>query len=148
MKSPPTGHFIIFYDGICVLCSRAMQIVLKADCRDRFRICPLQSAFAARFIALHPLPGDTEPSILLWAAGKWYVYSSAILHICRHLCKGWPLLCIAFLIPRRIRDAVYRFISRHRYKWFGQYNTCRLPDARWKTKLLTDDEYPESSAGL
>lgn len=139
MNRPATGHFIIFYDGVCVLCSRAMAMVLKADCRDKFRICPLQSAFAESFMIQHPLPARVEPSILLWASGTWYVYSSAILQICRYLCGGWRLLSIAYLIPRRLRDAVYLFISRHRYAWFGKYHVCQLPDAKWKTKLLTDD---------
>ncbi|MBX5438134.1 MAG: DUF393 domain-containing protein, partial [Thermoflavifilum sp.] len=46
MKPPATGHFIIFYDGICVLCSRAIRWIVEADCRDKFRFCPLQSAYA------------------------------------------------------------------------------------------------------
>ncbi|MBX5439257.1 MAG: DUF393 domain-containing protein, partial [Thermoflavifilum sp.] len=121
---------------ICVLCSRAIRWIVEADCRDKFRFCPLQSAYAQEFIDSHPLPPDIEPSILLWAQGKWYVYSSAILQICRHLCKGWRLLCIGYLIPRRFRDAGYRLVSRHRYHWFGKYPTCRLPDEKWRKKWL------------
>ncbi|MCL6524577.1 MAG: DUF393 domain-containing protein [Thermoflavifilum sp.] len=136
MSRKPPQRLIVFYDGECVLCNRAIRIVLRADCKDVFRITPLQSAFAQHIIHQHPPPLPSASTILLWDQHQWYVRSSAILQICKHLCKGWSILYIFRLIPRPLRDALYQYISQHRYRWFGKYPHCPLPDPVYQHKFL------------
>jgi predicted DCC family thiol-disulfide oxidoreductase YuxK len=113
---------ILFYDGHCALCHRAVKFVLKHDrSGSAFRFAPLQgSTFESRVL---PEQRATLPDsvVVLTATGSLLVRSDAFLHILRRLGRGWRFLAGALVvIPRPVRDLVYDFIARIRYRVFGK----------------------------
>ncbi len=130
-KGPGDGGIILF-DGVCNLCERSVQFVIRHDPDAKFMFAPLQSDYARTLLENPELgfdelqAGDLDSFVLI-AAGKVYVRSDAWLSICRQL-DGWPgLLRVFQVVPRFIRDAVYDFIGRHRYQWFGKNSECMIP---------------------
>jgi predicted DCC family thiol-disulfide oxidoreductase YuxK len=120
MKAP-----VIYFDGFCGLCNGFVDFVLARDRHRRFRFAPLQGATArARFGD----PGEVDPTtILLVKDGIVSERSTAVLRILSSLGGAWRLIGALRLCPRPIRDAVYDWVARHRYGWFGKRETCRLP---------------------
>ncbi len=122
----------ILFDGVCNLCERSVQFVIRHDPNAKFMFAPIQSGYARRLIEDPELgfeqlqAGDLDTFVLI-VAGKVSVRSDAWLSICRQL-DGWPgLLRVFRVVPRFIRDAVYDFIGRHRYQWFGKKPECMIP---------------------
>ncbi len=130
-KGPGDGGTILF-DGVCNLCERSVQFVIRHDPNAKFMFAPLQSVYARTLIEDPELgfeefqAGDLDSFVLI-ADGKVKLRSDAWLSICRQL-DGWPGLFRVFrVVPRFIRDAVYDFIGRHRYRWFGEKTECMIP---------------------
>ena len=131
--SPPS---IVLFDGVCNLCSGSVQFLLKRDREGRLRFASLQSDAGRRLMAEHGLPVDSLSSVLLVEDGRVWRESSAALRIARHLPGAWKLLRVLALVPRPLRDAVYRWIARNRYRWFGKAETCWLPTPELKARFL------------
>jgi predicted DCC family thiol-disulfide oxidoreductase YuxK len=120
-------HPVILFDGVCNLCSSSVQYVIKHDPAHIFRFASLQSPFAAKILSLYNTPSNTYDSFILFANNKIYTRSTAALLVVRKL-KGFIKLLYAFVIvPRFIRDAIYKMIAKNRYKWFGKKTECWLP---------------------
>ena len=131
-------HAIVLFDGVCNLCNGAVQFIIDRDRNDHFRFASLQSETGARILAEHGRvapTGDPE-SIVLVENGVIYERSSAALRIARHLGALWPLLFAGVVVPRFLRDAIYKYIARNRYRWFGKSETCRVPTAELRGKFL------------
>lgn len=129
---PPT----ILFDGVCNLCNGSIQFILKRDPESRFRFASLQSESGRRLVAENGLDPDVLSSVILIEDGKVYRESTAALRIARHMSGAWKLLRVLVLIPRPIRDAVYRMIARNRYRWFGKSETCWLPTPELRARFL------------
>jgi len=116
----------VLFDGVCNLCNGAVRFIAANDPQRHFAFASLQSSARA---LLGDRPDDArEPdSIVLFAGGRRYERSDAALHIALGLRAPWPLAFGAILIPRGARDAVYRWIARNRYRWFGRTDQCLLP---------------------
>ena len=129
-----TGQPIIYFDGYCGLCNGFVDFVMARDQVRRFRFAPLQGSTArARFGD----PGNVDPTtILLEEEGTVLERSTAALRIITGLGGGWRLAGVLRLIPRFIRDAVYDWVARNRYGWFGTRDTCRLPTAGERAVFL------------
>ena len=130
-KGPGAGGTILF-DGVCNLCERSVQFVIRHDPDAKFMFAPLQSVYARTLIEDPELrleafqAGDLDSFVLI-VNGKVKLRSDAWLSICRQL-DGWPgLLGVFRFVPRFIRDAVYDFIGRRRYQWFGKKPECMIP---------------------
>jgi predicted DCC family thiol-disulfide oxidoreductase YuxK len=82
--------------------------------------------------------GDGGPAetIVLLDAGKTYVKSTAALRIARGLRFPWPLLYAFVAVPRPVRDLIYDWVARHRYRWFGKRDTCMLPTPELRERFL------------
>ena len=132
MNQPP----IIFFDGVCTLCQGAVRFIIQRDRAARFRFAPLQSDGLRAQFAITGRVGEPLDSIILVEDGHTYERSTAALRIARKLDGAWPLLYLFILIPRPIRDAVYRWIARHRYRWFGQQEQCLVPTPEIKERFL------------
>lgn len=130
--SPP----IVLFDGVCNLCSGSVQFLLKRDPEGRFRFAPLQSDAGRRLMAEHGLPVDSLSSVVLIEGGRVWQESAAALRIARHLRGPWKLLRIFAIVPRPLRDLVYRWIARNRYRWFGRTETCWLPTPELEERFL------------
>jgi predicted DCC family thiol-disulfide oxidoreductase YuxK len=139
---------IILYDGVCGLCNRMVQFLLKRDQKGRLRFASLQSDFAAKILTRHgidPKDLDTVQVVTNYEQPDERVLgrSDAILRASSELGMPWTALAtIARIVPRALRDIVYGFVARNRYRVFGKYETCMLPDPNQKHRFL--DQSPRS----
>jgi predicted DCC family thiol-disulfide oxidoreductase YuxK len=125
-------HPILFYDGVCALCNRVVQFVLRHDPAGRFRFAPLQSELARRVLERHHRDArDVDTMSLLVDAGtpreQLLSKSDGVLAVLDELGGAWKLLTLARVLPRALRDRGYDVIVRHRYRWFGRYDQCPIP---------------------
>ena len=126
---------IVFFDGECIMCNKFVDILLAIDKIGTIMIAPLQGQTATQF--LPPLPHNrAEWSIFYIEQGMIYEQSDAFLHICHRLGGLWSILSLLKIIPRPIRNAIYRIIARNRYRLFGRNSTCRLPSEVEKSRFL------------
>lgn len=133
---------IVFYDGVCGLCNSLVQFLLKRDRHARLRFASLQSDIAAKVLNQHgidPTDLDTVHVVVDYQRPEERVLnrSDAILRAGRELGGVWQVLAtVAQVIPRPLRDAVYRFVARNRYRVFGKYESCMLPDPSQRDRFL------------
>jgi len=120
------GIQVVLYDGYCNLCSWSVQFIVKRDRRKVFSFIPLQSEEAKKIKNLPVYQTDNPETIILAVHGTIYQYSGAALRIARQLQFPWSLWYVFIIVPPFIRDGIYRFISRNRYKWFGKRENCYL----------------------
>ncbi len=128
---------ILVFDGVCVLCSRSVQFVLRHDREKRFRFATTQSPTGMRLMAANGLDASKPASVLLVENGRAFIESAALIRVLRSFGGVWPLLAgMLWIVPKPLRDAVYRAIAKRRYRWFGQRETCYLPDASEAARFL------------
>ena len=131
-----TDHAVILFDGVCNLCNGSVNFIIDRDPDGYFKFASLQSDEAAPLLARHQLKEGYLDSIVLVEGEKVYRNSTAALRVARKLKGGWPLFSIFLIIPRPLRDLVYNFIARNRYKWFGKSDTCRIPTPELRSRFL------------
>lgn len=133
---------IILYDGVCGLCNRLNQFVLARDRHDRFRFAALQSEFAKRLLRRHQINPETLDTVYLvldyeQPGERLLPRSEAVVHVLRELGGGWAIAGAGFgFLPLGLRNILYNLVARHRYRIFGKYDTCRIPDADTRAKFL------------
>lgn len=128
---------VVLFDGTCGLCDATVQFLIARDSRRRLRFAPLQSPVGRGLLAAHGLPVDDTPGSMVYIeGGRALTRSSAALAIARRLDGAWPLLSAFRVVPVFLRDAVYRFVARNRYRWFGRLDACRIPDASQRERFL------------
>ncbi|MBL7690761.1 MAG: DUF393 domain-containing protein [Flavipsychrobacter sp.] len=130
-------HLIVFFDGVCNLCNRTVQILIRNDKAQQLTFCSLQSGRGAAVMKKVENTAATPKSIILKAGDKYYTKSTAVLKIARILGGAWALLYPLVLIPRPLRDVVYDLIARNRYRWFGRSGTCMMPDHTVAARFLS-----------
>ena len=129
-------HSIILFDGVCNLCNGAVNFVIKRDPGNVFKFAPLQEKQGALLLKTHAIDIQKLDSIVLIENENVYTKSSAALRIARKLSGLWPLFFVLLIIPSFIRDGVYDFIAKNRYKWFGKKEQCMIPTLGLKEKFL------------
>ena len=129
-------HSIILFDGVCNLCNGAVNFVIKRDPGNVFKFTPLQEKQGVLLLKKHAIDAQELDSIVLVENKKVYTKSSAALRIARKLSGLWPLFFVLLIIPRFIRDGVYDFIAKNRYKWFGKKEQCIIPTPGLREKFL------------
>ena len=129
-------HAIVLFDGICNFCNSSVQFILQRDPKGYFHFAPLQSNLGREYLERYHIDPKTTDSIVLIEQGKAYVRSTAALRISLHLKGGWPAMSAFLIIPAFIRNGVYDFIAKHRYKWFGTRDSCLLPLPEWRGRFL------------
>lgn len=129
-------HKIILFDGVCNLCNGAINHVIKRDEKNVFKFAALQSDIGQELTSKFNIDRLKVDSIILIDGEKHYEKSSAALYIAKHLSGAYPLLFGFMIIPKFIRNAVYDYIARNRYKWFGKKESCMIPTAELKDKFL------------
>jgi predicted DCC family thiol-disulfide oxidoreductase YuxK len=117
---------IVLFDGYCNLCSSAVQFLLKRDKEKVFKYASLQSDFGIKSLAANGLSTTEIDTIVLLENGIAYTHSTAALKIAKYLSGIWPLFYAAIIIPTFLRDAIYKYISKNRYRWFGKKDTCMM----------------------
>jgi predicted DCC family thiol-disulfide oxidoreductase YuxK len=133
----PQDKKIILFDGVCNLCDSSVQYVIKHDKKDLFRFVSLQSELGQKIlkhIGINPMHID---SIVLYEPGISYYYkSTAALHIAKGLSGIFTLGTIFTILPTGLRDFVYDYLAKNRYKLYGQKETCMIPSPELKAKFL------------
>ncbi len=128
---------IVLFDGVCNLCNSSVQFIIRRDRNDKFRFASLQSEAGKTLLLQFNLTADTSPdSVMLIKGQQVYRYSTAVLQIARGLGGIWSLAYAFIVLPRFIRDGIYKFIARNRYRWFGRRDHCMVPTAALKAKFL------------
>ena len=133
---------IILYDGVCGLCNSLVQFLLKHDKRSRLRFASLQSDFAAKVLRRHGIDAkdlDTVHVVENYEQPNEQVLqrSDAILRAGSELGGFWSVsAATARVVPRALRDVIYRFVARNRYRVFGKYDTCMLPEPNQRSRFL------------
>jgi predicted DCC family thiol-disulfide oxidoreductase YuxK len=128
---------IVLFDGLCNLCSATVDFVIERDPREYFRFAPLQSEPAQSLLRHCSLPPNSLDNIVLVEDGHCYGGSTAALRIVRDLRAPWPLLYALIVVPRPVRDAVYFWVARNRYRWFGKRERCRIPSPEIARRFLS-----------
>ena len=136
-----TSNPIVLYDGVCGLCNRAVQFLLKRDRHDRLRFASLQSEFAAQLLQRHGFDNkDLDTVYVVLNQGDsgeaLLAKGDAFLVFARELGGVWNVARLGRIIPRSIRNWLYDSVARHRYQVFGKYDACMLPDPRYKHKFI------------
>ena len=147
------SHNIVAFDGVCNLCNSTINWIIDNDPKQQFRFIALQDIarlealgfdlkelqFTEQSSSVNSESQTDESqmqSVYLIEQGKLFDKSTAVLRICRQLSGLYPLLYLYILIPRPLRDLVYDFIAKNRYKWFGRRAQCRVPSAALKNRFL------------
>lgn len=130
---------IILFDGVCNLCNGAIQFVIKRDKHDRFRFAALQSDVGQQMIHERHIDTEKTDSIILIDPGiAYYTESEAALHIAQEFGGLWKLTGLFHWMPASLRDPIYRWVARNRYKWFGKREECMVPTPELKAKFLSE----------
>ena len=126
---------IIFFDGVCNLCNQSVLFVIRHDKKGKFNFAPLQSDYAQQKLNGFHYATQELNTILLLKNGKLFQKSSAVLKICRGLSGLWPLLYGLIIIPTFVRNVLYDWVARNRYKWFGKKQECMIPTPELKARF-------------
>jgi predicted DCC family thiol-disulfide oxidoreductase YuxK len=127
---------VVLFDGWCNLCNGWVDFVLRIDKEGVVGFSPLNSEAAQGLIARAGLLPETGDTVVLIDGDSAWTESGAALRVARLLPWPYRLLYALIVVPRPIRDAVYRLIARNRYRWFGQRQSCRVPSPEERERFL------------
>jgi len=135
MVSPLPAPVVLF-DGVCNLCNAWVRFVIQHDPTCIFRFAAQQSPIGQTMIEQHMSGSWPLSTVILIADDLVYIESTAVLEICARLGPPWSWFALLRVIPRRLRDNCYRFVVRHRYKWFGRTDTCQVPSPEIRSRFI------------
>jgi predicted DCC family thiol-disulfide oxidoreductase YuxK len=126
---------VILFDGVCNYCNSMVNFVIKADRRKQIRFGALQTDAAQALLDKFSIPKNTDSFVFI-TGNKAYLRSSAALKVMEQLPWHWKWTKVFWLVPKFIRDAVYDFVAKHRYRWFGRKETCMIPAPGVRNRFL------------
>lgn len=135
---------IVFFDGVCNLCNASIDFIIQKDNKNQFLVGALQDTFSKQILAGHQVKQDYLDSLVLLEEDQIFYKSTAALKIARKLSGIWPIFYPLIYLPTWLRDPVYDFIGKNRYRWFGKKNTCRIASPEEKAKFLSQETYPSA----
>ncbi len=127
---------IVVFDGVCNLCSYAVQFIIKRDKHAVFTFTSMQSGYGKNLLSKYEINPEEVDTLVLVKSGQLYFKSDAAIEIAKGFEGVWKVLSLCQFIPRPIRDAVYSLIARNRYRMFGQKDACMLPTNEIKERFL------------
>lgn len=137
MINLPKHKKLILFDGVCNLCNSSVQYVIKHDKENVFMFTALQSDVGKQLIEAYKINTSKTDSILLYTPEKGIVSkSTAALKVANQLGFPQKLMSVFFIIPPFIRNLVYDYIAKNRYKWYGKKDSCMIPTPELKSKFL------------
>ena len=126
---------VILYDGVCVFCSRWIRFVAARDTNRRFRFTAIQSGYGTRLAQAFGIdPDDPDTNAVVHGGVVWFK-SDAALTVLGSL-PGWQWTRVLRSVPKPVRDAVYSVVARNRYRIFGKYEECFVPDAEMRKRVM------------
>lgn len=133
----PKDKKIILFDGVCNLCDGIVQFVIKHDKKDIFRFAPLQSDIGRDILQKIGVDTSEIDSIVLYEPGKsYFIKSSAALEIAFELGGIYSLFILFKILPVFLRNWIYDWVARSRYKWFGKKDACMIPTPEFASKFI------------
>ena len=129
---------ILLFDGHCNLCNAWIQFIVKRDSAGTIRFASLQSGAGRRLLEEHKIDENYIESLVFFEEERFSVSSTAALRTLSYLDDWQKHLIFLTVIPRSLRDLVYRFIARNRYKWFGRREQCMIPTTELSKRFLPD----------
>ena len=127
---------LLLFDGVCNLCNSSVQFVLNKDKQNKFTFASLQSDAAKEILLQFGETNLNLDSIILITDAKIYSKSSAILKVSKLIGGFYSLSIIFYIIPKFIRDKMYDFVAKNRYKWYGKRESCMVPTNELKSRFL------------
>jgi predicted DCC family thiol-disulfide oxidoreductase YuxK len=128
---------VIFFDGVCNLCNGMVQFVIERDQKQCFKFASLQSEYAKATLPAQYLDLSMQGTFILMEGGTIYTRSTAALHVAKKLGGVWSLLYGFIIVPKFIRDGLYNYVGKNRYKWFGKQESCWLPTPELRSRFLS-----------
>ncbi len=129
---------VLLFDGYCNLCSSSVVFVIKREKQDSFRFASLQSDFAENLLKKLNVQNTIPDSLVLIEGNEVYYRSKAALKVAKKLKFPWFLFYIFIVVPPFVRDWLYDFIARRRYRWFGKKQQCFVPHRNVQHKFLSE----------
>jgi predicted DCC family thiol-disulfide oxidoreductase YuxK len=126
----------VLFDGVCNLCNGFVRFIVERDGAARFQFGALQSEGGRRLLASAGRSSPIPETVVLLEEGRVFTRSTAALRIARRLRFPWQLAYVFILIPRPVRDAIYDWIARHRYQWFGRREQCVVPTPELRQRFI------------
>jgi predicted DCC family thiol-disulfide oxidoreductase YuxK len=126
---------VILYDGVCVFCSRWVRFVATRDIERRFRFTPIQSGYGTRLAQAFGIDPENPDTNAVIHGGVAHFKSDAALKVLGAL-PGWGRVRVLRAVPKPLRDAIYNLVARNRYRIFGKYQTCFVPDAEMRGRVM------------
>lgn len=127
---------IVLFDGVCNLCNASVQYIMKRERKPTWKFASLQSETGKALLKKYGLENRGIDSIVLITEGKAYTKSGAVLRLTKRMKGLYPLLFGFILVPPFVRDAVYDWIARDRYKWYGKQDSCMIPSPELKARFV------------
>ena len=127
---------IVLFDGVCNLCNSSVQFIIKRDKKKQFLFASLQGQTGQEVLEKFNLPANNFNSFILVEGDNVYTRSTAVLRMLKKLGGGWRLFYGFIIIPKFIRNAVYNWIAKNRYKWYGKRDECMIPTPELKERFL------------
>lgn len=124
-------HPVMFFDGECIFCSKALQFFIKVDKDEIIRYTTLQSEEGQQMMDKLNISKDME-SVALIDNGEYFTKSDVTFHLMKKMHFPWRLLSILIFLPKSFRDFFYNIVAKNRYKIFGKYDQCMIPSASQK----------------
>jgi predicted DCC family thiol-disulfide oxidoreductase YuxK len=135
LTSPWPDDDVILYDGVCVFCSRWVRFVATRDVARRFRFTAIQSGYGTRMAqALNIDPENPDTNAVIHG-GEAFFKSDAALTVLSNL-PGWGWVAVLRAVPKPLRDALYNLVAHNRYRIFGKFETCMIPDAGLRARVI------------
>jgi predicted DCC family thiol-disulfide oxidoreductase YuxK len=126
---------VILYDGVCIFCSRWVRFVATRDTKRRFRFTAIQSAYGTRLAQAFGIdPDDPDTNAVVHGGVAWFK-SDAALTVLSAL-PGWRWTRALFVVPKPVRNVLYSLVARNRYRIFGKYDECFVPDAEMRARVM------------
>ncbi len=128
---------IILFDGVCNFCNASVNFAIKHDTKNYFLFAPLQSEKGKELLIKYNIDAEATDSFVLIEDDKAYIKSTAALRVVKHLNRLYPLMYTFIIVPSFIRNGIYDYVSRHRYKWFGRKESCMIPSEEVRNKFIS-----------
>lgn len=131
----PNEHPIVLFDGVCNYCNSMVNFAIRHNSKRNLRYTPLQSVAGKAILAKFNIPQAVD-SLVFVENNQAYIYSAAALKISKHFDYPVKILYVLIIVPQFVRDYIYRFIAKNRYKWFGKKEQCMIPSKEVKELFI------------
>ena len=138
VMAPAPENPVLIFDGVCELCNASVDFILKWEKKPEILFTANQNPPGRALLQQFGEDPDAVSTVYLVQNGKLYKQSTAALRIARMLMFPWFLAYGFIIVPPFLRDLVYKFIARNRYRWFGKKDTCRIPTPEEIARFLLE----------